>query len=563
MRRLAVVVLLYAVATVVMTWPIAAGIHRDLPVDLGDPAFVAGVLAWGSERWLALLGGDLHAAIDFWNAPIFYPEPLTLAYSEHFALHSLLTLPIYAVTRNAVLCYNVAWLATFVIGGLGMYLLVRDLVGHGSGFSAAAFVAGLAFVFAPYRVATMGHLHVQSAQWMPFVLLGLHRYFRDRTSEGLLITGAALWAQNMSSGYYMLYFGPFVALYAVVEIGTRGEWRRLATWRDLAVTAGVSLAATMPFALPYLERTRGTRRALIEVAEYSADVQAWVTASPALRLWGHLQTLAKPEGSLFPGVTVVVLAAIALWTGRRTVRSAVIFATLALAGSFWLSLGPRIEYASHPTDWPSLYRLLMQLPGFNAARVPARFATVSVLAFAILAGVALSRFERGRRRVVIAGVAALLLAEAAAMPVATNRTWTSAPGQIAPPPARLYRLEDAPEVFRYLSRVDRTSVIAHFPFGLVEREIQYGYYAMLHGRPIVNGYSGAFPKTYRMRLVALSNPFADRQLTETVLSLDRVTHVVVHGGAYLSDRGAAMIALLESLGWKRTAQFAEDVVLTR
>ena len=201
MRRLALVVLLYLVATVVMTWPIPAAIARDLPIDLGDPAFVAGVIGWGAEHWLALLRGDLHAALDFWNAPIFAPEPLTLAYSEHFALHSFLTLPLFAATRNPVLCYNVAWLSTFVIGGLGMYLLVRDLTGQRTGFSAAAFVAGLAFVFAPYRVATMAHLQVQSAQWMPFVLWGLHRYFRERSGNDLLIAGAALWAQNMSSGY--------------------------------------------------------------------------------------------------------------------------------------------------------------------------------------------------------------------------------------------------------------------------------------------------------------------------------------------------------------------------
>ena len=53
----------------------------------------------------------------------------------------------------------------------------------------------------------------------------------------------------------MLYFGPFVAIYALVEIATCGEWRRIAVWRDLAATSAVSLAATLPFALPYLERT--------------------------------------------------------------------------------------------------------------------------------------------------------------------------------------------------------------------------------------------------------------------------------------------------------------------
>ena len=162
LRQPWLVAALYAAITVVMTWPIAARIDRDIPSDLGDPAFVAGILAWGGEHWLALLSGDFDAARRFWNAPIFHPEPLALAYSEHFALHSLLTLPAYAITRNPVLCYNLAFLTTFVVGALGMYLLVRDLTGRRDRFSGAAFVAGLAFAFAPYRIATLPHLQVLS-----------------------------------------------------------------------------------------------------------------------------------------------------------------------------------------------------------------------------------------------------------------------------------------------------------------------------------------------------------------------------------------------------------------
>lgn len=557
------VALLYSAITVAMTWPVAARIDRDLPSDLGDPAFVAGVIAWGAEHWLALMSGDIAAAGRFWTAPIFHPEPLTLAYSEHFALHALLTFPVYAVTRNPVLCYNLAFLASFVIGGLGMYLLVRDLTGPRDRFHPAAFVAGLAWAFAPYRIATLPHLQVLSSQWMPFVLLGLHRYFRTRSSDALVGAGAALWAQNMSSGYYMLYFGPFVALYAVVEIALRKLWRDARVWRDLVVTAAVSVAAILPFALPYLERTRGTRRTFSEVVAYSADLQAWVTASERLHLWGGLQTLVKAEGLLFPGITVVALAAIALTRGWRVSRSGVMFGALALLLSVWLSLGPQVQLDTQPVGIPSLYALLTEFPGFSASRVPARFATIAVMALAVLAGIALSRWNEGRARVVPAIAGVLILIEGAAFPLPTNATWTSAPAHIAPPPARLYRLADAPPVFRYLARLDANAAIVHFPFGLPEREIQYGYYAMMHGRRIVNGYSGAFPPSYNMRLGVLANPTADPTLVETILDVDGVTHAVVHGAAYLDDGGAAVMALLESLGWKRAARYEDDYVLVR
>jgi hypothetical protein len=565
LKRPWVVACLYLAITIGMTWPIAARIDRDLTTDLGDPAFVAGVIAWGGEHWLALFGGDLSAPARFWTAPIFHPEPLTLAYSEHFALHSLLTLPAYALTRNPILCYNLAFMLTFVVGALGMYLLVRDVTGQGHDFSASAFVAGLAFAFAAYRMAAVAHLQVLSSQWMPYVLLGLHRYFKSGSSDGLVGAGAALWAQNLSSGYYMLFFGPFVALYAGVEMLATGTWRRLATWRDLIVTGVVSLAATLPFALPYLERTRGTRRALSEVIWFSADLKAWVTASPLMNVWGHLQTLAKAEGFLFPGLTVVALALLGIVSGLRRARAAVLFGVVALVASFWLSLGPQIQSGTQPVGFPSLYLPLWQyVPGFSAARVPARFATMTVLSLALLAGVGLTWFEVRRARWAIALCGVLILAEGSAFPLPTNGTWSSAPEEIVPAPPRLYRLHEASEVFRYIAQLPEPATILHLPFGLPEWEIQYGYYAMLHGRRIVNGYSGAFPSSYSIRLPALRHPFADVGALRMVLTLDGVTHTVVHGSAYVDEtEGLRLVTLFEQLGWRQAARFNVDYVLTR
>lgn len=547
-----------------MTWPVAAGLDRNLPSDLGDPAFVAGVMAWASEHWLALLRGDFDAASRFWHAPIFHPEPLTTAYSEHFALQSLLTLPVYAITRNPILSYNLAFLMTYVLAGLGMYLLVRDVIGERDRFSGAAFVAGLAFAFAPYRVATLPHLQVLSTHWMPFVLLGLHRYFRDGRTDPLVGAGAAWWAQNLSSGYYMLYFSPFVAVFALSQMWLRRAWRRVGAWRDLAVMGLVTLAATLPFALPYLERTRGTRRSPTEVIWLSADLKAWLTASPLLNVWGGLQALVKAEGLLFPGVTVVVLAVVGLWRGWRLAREVTVFAALALVLSVWLALGPQVQFDTQPLAVPALYGLLWEyVPGFNAARVPARFAMITVLSLALLAGLGLTMFNHGRRRWLMAVCGALIVMEGAAMPLPMNGTWTSAPEELVAPEPRLYPLSDGPAVFRYLRRLDERAVVVHFPFGSPEREIRYGYYAMQHGRRILNGYSGAVPPTYTLRLQALRQPLADAAAADAILTVDGATHAVVHADAFIGDQGRQIIAMLERAGWTRIAQFGANFVLER
>ena len=129
---------------------------------------------------LRFLGGDLGALRNFWNANIFYPEPLTLAYSEHLFAQAVQILPVYALTGNIILSYNLLFLSTFVLSGLGMFLFVREVTGS----ARAGFAAGLIYAFAPYRVPQFSHLQVISSQWMPFALYGLRRYFDHAAHEG-------------------------------------------------------------------------------------------------------------------------------------------------------------------------------------------------------------------------------------------------------------------------------------------------------------------------------------------------------------------------------------------
>src|SRR5687767_640498 len=115
-----------------MTWPVGAQLGSSFPGDYGDPVFVAWVIGWVDGQ---LSTGSLSG---FWNANIFFPEATTLAFSEHFIGQSLLVLPIYAVTRNPILSYNVAFLLSFVLTGLGTFLLLRAMTGSYSAGGVAA-----------------------------------------------------------------------------------------------------------------------------------------------------------------------------------------------------------------------------------------------------------------------------------------------------------------------------------------------------------------------------------------------------------------------------------------
>src|SRR5687768_7725044 len=315
----------YTVITLAATWPLATGLGRDVAWDLGDSLLNMWVLAWDAEQLLAILRGDFRRFATFFDGNIFHPAPLTLAYAEHLVPQAIQILPVYAITKNPILCYNLLFLSTFILSGFGTYLFVRELTGS----PVAAFAAGLLFAFAPYRWPQSSHMQVLSSQWMPFALYGFRRYFAalergERGLRPLAGAGGALVVQNLSCGYYLLYFSPFAGAYVLWEMAQRGLLRTFRVWAQLSAAALVVFAITLPFLLPYatLREEMRFERSTNEVIRYSADVHSYATASDAQPLWGTLiRAFPKAEGDLFPGFVALLLALIGLLAWRRGAHS--------------------------------------------------------------------------------------------------------------------------------------------------------------------------------------------------------------------------------------------------
>ena len=141
--------------------------------------------------------------------------------------------------------------------------------------------------------------------------------FRRRGIASALVgAGAALVAQNLSNGYFLLFFAPFVVAYALYEIAMRKLWTDTRVWVALSATAIVVTVLTLPFLLPYLDLRRlgiGAR-SLNEVKTFSADVLSYWTSPGESRLWGSLiRAFPKAEGDLFLSVGALVLR----WSGQR------------------------------------------------------------------------------------------------------------------------------------------------------------------------------------------------------------------------------------------------------
>ena len=174
-RELALVALGFGVLAVCLTYPLA--FH---PGSLGRTDNADGQFAIWNVAWVArtLVVDPLHV----FDANIFYPHRWTLAYSEANLGAGLLALPVYWFTGSPYTAFNAALLASFVLGGLGMYYLVRYLVRD----RRAALIAAIPFAFCPYLFGHIPHIQLLMTAGLPFCLLLFHR-LADRPTPGRAI----------------------------------------------------------------------------------------------------------------------------------------------------------------------------------------------------------------------------------------------------------------------------------------------------------------------------------------------------------------------------------------
>jgi hypothetical protein len=644
--------LLYLGLSLVLTWPLIAGVTSDVPGDLGDSLLNMWILAWGAEHLPQLLTGAMSWS-EFWNANTFHPEPLSFALSEHLLGQTLQILPVYWLSGNIILCYNLLFISTFALSALGAYLLVRDLTGD----TRAAFIAGLIYGFLPYRIASVPHLQVMSSQWMPLALWGFNRFICRSPVEGsrfpaLIFATAALVLQNWSCVYYLLYFVPFLMLFVLHRMLMERRLRDLNTWAGLIAAAAITLALTVPFLLPYqaVHDRFGIERPVAEVERYSANVWSYVTASENLRLWGtRLRFHPFAEGETFLGFTPWLLACVAIgglllarteataapslnrddgtdhpawrravvWVlailaisqfvalmstvmfggfninvfgmpirartaprlllqflaplaallalsprprqqAARLLRSPVMFALFAVLLAIWLSLGPTPSAGAAHISGFGLYGVLQDfVPGYNGLRVPARFAMLAGLFLAILAGYGIKFLTLNTA--LLTTVSVLVVLEGFAVPLEINRTWRQ---YEAMPPARVYPRAAAPLVYQRVAALPEGAVITEFPFGDGAWEIRYTFYSAAHWKPITNGYSGAFPPSYRERMAYLQRAPANPDGSWRILRDTGTTHVIVHRNAFAKSEDADTLeAWLKSHGARQIERFEDGDIL--
>lgn len=291
----------FLVLACIFTWPLT----RDLSHQLRrheDPRFLTWVQAQVSRR---VFEDPAH----FFDANAFYPHGHTLAYSELLLLPAVLGFaPIYALSRNPVLAYNVTLLLGSALSGWAAYHAGRRLTGERLG----GWVAGIVFCLSPFRTGYYGIATMQFSFAVPLAFLAFTRFLESRRLRSLFAALVLLWCQAVSVWYFGIMLSLLLAGLLLGVLLLRPErWPPRTIAGALLGGLGLALALT-PAAWPYVvtRAELGFERTLTDAARFSADVLSFLDPGPAHRFYRLVDSGRYP--GLFPGFTTLGLASVAL-----------------------------------------------------------------------------------------------------------------------------------------------------------------------------------------------------------------------------------------------------------
>jgi hypothetical protein len=463
---------LFILLAVLHTWPLASAPGRLGRNGQADTLLNAWIMAWVAHE-------IVHDPVHLFDAPIFYPERHTLAFSEHLIVHSLMGAPLRWAGGSPILVYNIVFIAGLALTGWAMAVVVQIWTGSWL----AGVLSGCLMAFNALTLTRFPHIQLQHVEFLPFALLALDRLLSTPRLKYAVQLAAAFVLQSLTSVYFLL----FTSIALVVSAMARpGDWlgpraRKVLPLALLAaVMAGIAL---VPFLIPYLLARReqvGFVRRLDEAARYSATWANYLATGGTfhIRTWGARFWMMGRGDGLFPGVVGLALTLAAIATGvaifDKRARMALAFGVVCLA----LSFGPAFPF------YKTLYDLY---PPMAAVRSAVRFGHMVLAAVAILAGFGLVALQRklpkawalpvGLMLVLVANLEALR----APIDYGINQDF-----------------KGIPKIFETLN-TPNPDVVVIFPFYRREQLHMNARYMMMSTafwKPMVNGYSGYMPLRY-------------------------------------------------------------------
>lgn len=470
-RRAILVLLVYVLLAVVMTWPVAGQLGTHLAGGRDDLRHHQWNFWWVKKS-------VIEGYNPFYTHLLYHPNGVSLVYNSMAWLSIAAWLPLQAIIGNNA-AYNLIFIITFALNGFTMYLLVRELTEA----LPAAFIGGLVYGFWPYTMSHYDHPSMMTVFWVPLALLYLRRTLKRRQKRDALLAALFLALTGLTRWHLLIMGGVVIGLYLLRSWLGERSYRTRRTLGLLALAGLVAGTLMAPLAIVQLTQTPPTDIFVDEQTLGQTDLLAYVLPSRYHPLWGdtvrrlYENFIVNRIYVPFLGYTTVALA---LYGAAKNWRQSRLW-VLAVAAYIAMALGPqlRVNGQLYP-QVPMPYRLVGNLFFIRMLRRPDRFNVFLGLPMGVLVSLGIEALLRqrpfGRKSALLAGlIGALILSEYCPVPFST---WLPAT------PVWYSQLAQEPGHFAVLDLPMHPRVFDKW----------YLFYQITHGKPLVEGHVSRPPR---------------------------------------------------------------------
>jgi hypothetical protein len=461
------VALVYALLTILMTWPVVLRLNTHF-VGQSSDVWLNPWATWWTEQVLST-GQNLYQ-----TDRLFYPHGVSLAFHSFSHVNTALTL-LFRPLFGDLGAHNVTVLLAHALSGYAMFCLVRYLTRS----SAGAFLSGFVFAFFPYRLSESVHPVLVSTQWMPLYFLCLLRLLRERRKRFAVAAALFFLLIALSSWHLMLFTAFLAAAYlCYLLLFERRRWSRTMVCH-LVSLAIVTCVAVAPFMYPLARELLTAGDSYIGVdldVGRGNDMMAFLLPADEHPFLGNLVETAHEriddKHDAYMGVSVIGLSIVGCLRRWRRARFWLLLAVIV--GLF--SIGPSFKIYGLDTG----ILIPWSVPVVWLFRHPFRLNLLLGFALAVTSGLGLSvlvHWAKGKRSrwlwSLTGVVVALVVTEYLYLPFPTTAAVI-------------------PSFYSHLSATPRQDVILDLPMGRQPSK-RYMHYQTVHAGPILEGHVSRTP----------------------------------------------------------------------
>ncbi len=414
-RQHLIVLFLYFVITLIVTYPLAAQFNTHVP----------GTTTWSLDEYGYVWNHwwFKHSLFDLGTSPfqtdyLFYPLGTPLVLYAYTLLHVFLAVPIH-FAFGIIPASNFTVLFSFVIAAFGMYLFalyflrvslriwnekynarLGEIANDRNLHTFAAFVAGVVFAFASNRYVylSLGHYNIVASEWIPFYLLFLFKTLLEAKWQNALMTGLfaaiALYTETTDGVLLVLLTLAILAF----------EWKLVfkpATFARLALVAGATALFFAPLLIPTALEIFTSGYSLPGFGHSEnllVDLNGFLSPTslhPLNRYWTDELNAVRQQISRFSDVNTFFVGYVTALLGlmgfavfarrnRMWLGIALAFAILALGPLLHINGKAVFDLDGLEVNLPMPFLILHYIPIIRENRVPNRYSILVVVALSIL-----------------------------------------------------------------------------------------------------------------------------------------------------------------------------------